>query len=60
MKEFKAPQMVIQKIEREEFIMTSGCWEAFDCEKCYAEVVSCDGTFDCTGLVCKCLGSLNI
>ena len=60
MKEFNTPQMVIQKIEREEFIMTSGCWESFDCEKCYGDAVVCGSTYDCSGLVCKCLGSLNI
>lgn len=59
MKEFKEPKMLIQKLEREEFIMTSGCWEAFDCKKCYNDAVIC-GEYECTGLVCNCLGALHI
>ena len=60
MRRFEAPKMTVQKLEPEKIIRSSGCWESFDCKSCYADVVICTGGFQCTGLDCPCLGSLNI
>lgn len=60
MKKFTRPMMVVQKLMEERIITESKCWESFDCEKCYGDVVICDGAFECTGLVCSCLGTLHI
>ena len=59
MKQFDTPEMTIQRLEAEEIVRTSGCWESYDCEKCYDDAVVCGGTYTCTGLVCGCLGALH-
>lgn len=59
MREFKTPVMVIRKLDKEEIIRASGCWESFDCTACYADAAVCDN-YTCTGLVCDCLGALHI
>ena len=59
-KSFEAPKMMVLRLDSEDIIRTSGgCWESYDCQKCYAEAAVCD-KYDCTGLVCSCLGSLHI
>lgn len=60
MKRFEMPKMNIQRLEAEDVMRTSGCWESFDCQECYGLAVVCDGVYNCSGLVCPCLGALNI
>ena len=60
MKKFMAPVMTVQRLEIEEIVTQSGCWEAYDCEECYNDAVICGPGYNCSGLVCGCLGSLHI
>lgn len=53
MRNFKAPYMNIQRLEKEEVLVTStGCFEAFACTECYCSAVQCPNGYTCTGLVC--------
>ena len=52
-KKFGVPMMVLQKLETEEFMRTSGCYQMYECEDCYCAVVFCDDAFSCTGLKCE-------
>lgn len=59
MKKFSTPKMSVQRLEKEEIMRTSNCWESFDCKECYCKAVGCDSGYVCTGLVCPCLSALN-
>ena len=52
MRKFEAPNMKIQKLENEDFIRTSSCYQSHDCEGCYCGIVICNSGYDCTSLIC--------
>lgn len=60
MKKFEIPMMRVQRLEPENIMRTSNCFESFDCKECYCRAVQCGGTFVCDGLVCPCLYVLSI
>ena len=53
MKKFEMPTMSIQRLEPEDIIRTSGCFEAYDCLECYCAAVTCEGDYSCTGFKCR-------
>lgn len=55
MKKFDAPEMKIQKLEPEDIMRTSACFEAHACTSCYCSVVSCPNGYSCVGLTCPTL-----
>lgn len=55
MKSFDVPMMQVQKLENEEILRTSSCFESYACKECYCSLVQCGGTYTCTGLVCPTL-----
>ncbi len=56
MKKFNVPEMQIQKLEQEDIMRTSTCFETFACKSCYCSVVQCGiDTYGCVGLVCPTL-----
>ena len=52
MKKFVRPEINIQRLEKENVMSTSSCFEAFECKKCYCSAVTCDPVYDCSGLSC--------
>lgn len=55
MKNFEVPVMNIQRLDPEEAIATSTCFEIFACEDCYCTSVTCDDGYVCEGLKCSTL-----
>ena len=55
MKRFTVPTLSVQKIDPEEVMRTSLCFESFACKECYCGMVQCGGTYTCKGLVCPSL-----
>ncbi len=58
MKEFKAPTMNVQKLEQEEIVSSSSCFETFACVDCYCTAVTCDDAYVCDGLKCPILDTI--
>lgn len=58
MKEFKAPTMNVQKLEQEEIVSSSSCFEVFACEDCYCTAVTCETGYVCDGLRCPILDTI--
>ena len=52
MKVFEKPVMDVQRLDAEEIMSTSVCFEAFECKSCYCSAVTCDPVYTCTGLSC--------
>lgn len=58
-KEFRVPEITIQKFEPEDVMRTSGCMvEALACVKCYEQVADCEPSFNCAQLVCPILNDI--
>ncbi len=56
MKKFQTPAMMIQKLENETVMSTSGtCFEVNACIDCYCTEVVCDDVFVCDSQVCPTL-----
>lgn len=55
MKKFGAPKLSVQRLDVEEIISTSVCFEINACVDCYCTSVDCDGIFECSSLVCPTL-----
>ena len=52
MKMFENPTMSVVRLEAEDVMRTSSCFETFECKECYCSAVTCDGIYTCAGLVC--------
>ena len=52
MRKFEVPIMRIQRLEKEDFMMTSGCYLIYTCEDCYCAIVTCASAYSCSGLKC--------
>lgn len=52
MKMFNMPEMNVQRLEAENVMSTSSCFEAFECKSCYCSAVTCQEGYVCTGLSC--------
>lgn len=52
MKKFDAPEMFLQRLDVEDVMSTSTCFEVNACDDCYCTSVDCDPVYECDGLVC--------
>ncbi len=55
MKAFKTPRMTLCRLETEELMRSSTCFEIFACVDCYCTKVVCDDVYVCDGLNCPTL-----
>lgn len=61
MKKFGAPELNVQRLDAEEIISTSGgkCFEINACVDCYCTSVTCEGVWECDGLLCPSLSDFD-
>ena len=52
MRRFEVPTISIQRLDDEDFVRTSGCFQIFTCENCYCAIVTCPSGFSCSSLKC--------
>lgn len=55
MKKFVHPVMNVQRLEADDIVRTSSCFEIFACEDCYCTSVTCADAYVCEGLKCSIL-----
>ena len=61
MKKFQTPAMMIQRLENENVMSTSGvlCFEIHACIDCYCTEVTCDDVFECDSQNCPTLSDFD-
>ncbi len=57
MKKFVKPALDVLKLDAQEIISTSdaSCFEINACVDCYCTSVTCEGVWECDGLICPSL-----
>ncbi len=59
MKKFETPRMRVLKLELNDVMRTSGCFETHACKECYCSLVGGCPPWTCEGLSCPTLSDFD-